>query len=290
MANAIIFGNLTIDDNFLQDKKFTSPGGSAYFCAKTFENLGINPTIIARYGEDFPKKYLLKTIYYPTKATDKKTLYFKNFYSHGGDRYQWVKNQQMAKFISIEKIPQNLLKNKDIVIVAPLIDSLSCKELIKICNYYKNSLVILLPQGFYRKILSGGRIRQRNWSQAEKIIPLFDFIILSNKDYFQAEELAEAWNKKGPIVIVTKSGQGCTIFNKGQKYTVEAARITKIVSRSGVGDIFAAAFAYAFNKNGNVVDSGRFANTVSAYSLRFMPNQLQYSYQDFVNFIRYPKY
>jgi len=290
MVKAIIFGNLTIDENIILGKKFSSPGGSAYFCAKTLENLGIIPTIVARYGKDFPKKYLAKSIFYPLKASDDKTLFFRNLYTKNGNRYQWIKNQQYAEPIPMEEIPQDIIQNKEIIIVAPLINNITSKQINRICCYYSDRIKILLPQGLYRKVTKGGSILHQNWSQAEEIIPLFDIIIFSNKDYYKANKLAKNWSRKGAVVIVTKSGQGCNVYQRGQIFLIKARQVIKIVNLSGAGDIFAAAFAYDYYKSRKAIDSAIFANAVSAYSLRFMPNQLQYSYQDFVNFIRYPKY
>lgn len=285
-GDVLLIGNLTVDHNLTESGKFIGPGGTVYFAAKTFENLGFSPTIISPYGGDFPKKFLSRTVFYPTCPNIKKTLIFKNIRLPNGSRQQWVKNYHNANSIKIKKIPNFYLKNKDIVIVAPIINNIKISEIFKLRKYFKNSLFALSPQGFYRRIGKNGKVISENWhrSNSGKVISLFDIIVLSERDWVELETTATKWSRIKPIIVITREEKGCSLYIDGTRVDVEGFSAGKISDSTGAGDVFAASFCFAFYKTKDILKSTRFANTTATFSLRLLPNQLQYTYQDIILF------
>ena len=123
-----------------------------------------------------------------------------------------------------------------------------------------------------------------NWEEAEKTVPLFDIVILSDKDFTNTHETAGEWSKMGIIVIVTREDKGCSLYKGGVAKHFPAYKIEKVEDSTGAGDVFAAAFTITYLKIGNLDKSAAFANATAGLSLRFMPNQLKYSYRDILNF------
>lgn len=288
--NAVLMGNLTIDENEIEKRKYTSPGGAVFYMAKTFENFSLSPTIISPYGDDFPKKYLPKTRFIPEKPLYQKTLVFKNKY-HAGLREQWVKNYK--EYLVFDPPIYNgkdgqtshfNFKDKDIVIIAPVINNISLDQIDKIKKFYPLSIYCLFPQGFYRKIYDGGRIKKALWKAQERIISCFDFICFSQEDLDDGQSIAKNWSYLGPLVVITRAQHGSSLYQMGKKLNTSSYHVDNIIDSTGAGDVFGASFAFSYAKSSNVDKSLQFANASAAYSLRVRADKLQYSYRDVLKF------
>lgn len=283
--NALLIGNLTIDHNLTESGKFIGPGGTVYFAAKTFGNLGVNTTIVSPYGDDFPKKYLSKTTFLPKKALFRKTFVFENIYCQESQRKQKVKFLSSVGFKNIKNLGGAILQNNEIVLTAPIVDNFDEKLIRNIRKSLPKSLFVLSPQGFFRKINKNGYIENKKWLNDKSIIELFDMVIFSDKDTKDADKLAQRWSQKRLIVVVTKESRGCSLYVKGERRRdILAFSIEKINDSTGAGDVFTAAFVFAYQKTRNPYTCALFANAVAAFSLRLLPNQLQYEYRDIIDF------
>lgn len=275
---AAIFGNLTIDHNKTESGEYIGPGGSVYFAAKTFANLGAGSTIISSYGEDFPKEMLGRTSFIPKSPDMSKTLVFHNIVRNS-ERIQTVEN-----YGKLPELTKDLLLGIDLLVVAPILPNIPAATIRLLTGYYSQSWKLLLPQGFYRRITEGGKIKSVNWREAEQIVPFFDIIIASDKDFPRIEEFAALWSKNGPIVIITRAEKGCHIYQRGAKLHIPAFQADKIADSTGAGDVFAAAFISAYIPNRNLVAAATFAHAAACLSLRYLPNQLQYGYREIIDF------
>ena len=70
-----------------------------------------------------------------------------------------------------------------------------------------------------------------------------------------------------PVLVVTQSAQGCTVFVRGQGARQFVAPAQAEVDPTGAGDVFAAAFFVNFFETGDPWASARFANQVGALSV-----------------------
>ena len=107
----------------------------------------------------------------------------------------------------------------------------------------------------------------RKFEEADKILPLFDFVFLSSEDYPNIEMLSIEWNRQyGATFILTKAQEGADIINKQGVKTIPTNPIPaeKIINSIGAGDIFSAGFAYHYLKSKDVFGSVEFANKAAA--------------------------
>lgn len=284
--SGLFIGNLTIDHNFIDDQEIISPGGSVFFCAKTFENLGLKSTIVSSYGADFPKKYLTGTFLIPDKPLSDKTLIFRNVYHNNGSRSQWVDNYNKCDLSDLKDINRNSFINKDIIIVCPIIPNISVEQIIKWRQYAKSSLFILLPQGLFRFIGEDGKIIRKDWKDVHLWLSFFDMIILSDKDGDNLDSIALDWSQKGPLIILTKEEKGCSIYQKNRRHDSSGFKVKEIKDSTGAGDVFAAAYTFAYLKSKDILKSADFANASAALSLRKKAFELKYKYPDIIKFAR----
>lgn len=208
----ILIGNLTIDQNIIEKKTYISPGGAVYFIAKTFENLGVDTTILSPYGDDFPKESLSKAKFIQDKALPQRNLLFTNIYK-SGKREQWVKNYreylQYSVPMSSREVPTELgrhgdlsdildlsaqagiasspTRNDKIVVIAPVINNISYQLIKKVKKLFPQSFLCLLPQGFFRRIGEHGEVVTISNAFPDEIIRMFNFISLSELDMKEAD-------------------------------------------------------------------------------------------------------
>lgn len=279
MKKALIISNLTIDHNRTESGKFTGPGGPAFFCASTMQNLGGQTVVYSPYGRDFPIEFFdkTKTRVIPSKPSASHTLIFQNVYQSHGERTQSVSNYNNLQF----RLPSShLLGDAHIIIVAPILPNVSKPFIVQLKALYPTSLFVLLPQGYYRKIEPDNTISYHDWDDPEHILSYFDIVIFSDKDDRCADEKAMKWSRGGPLVVITKEERGCSVFSQGKKENFPAMRVQKIIDSTGSGDIFSAAFAYEYVQSLNYQKSASFANAVAGFSLRFTADKLQYNRND----------
>lgn len=289
MGNQILLiGNLTIDHNYSDGIKSTLPGGSVYFCSKTFENLNLTATIISPYGKDFPKNLLPKTDFVPSQSNFDRTLIFKNIYTNGFRR-QEADNIRYSNIPRLNKLENDILKDKTIILFCPILDNIDPEDIVYIKKMLPESFIVLLPQGFFRK-LSANKIVQTDWVNWRRIICYIDLIVVSDKDTVSSDSRAYEWSNYKPIIIVTKQDKGCSIYIKKNRTDVSAFYADKIKDATGAGDIFAALFVYYYNfRTRDIYKSALFANAGACLSLRFESDSLKYTYQDIINFIQSQK-
>lgn len=278
---AMLIGNLTIDQNTIENNTYTMPGGTVYFMARTFENLGVDTTIVSSYGSDFPKRSLTSVSFVPEKPLFTKTLKFRNIYKNGKRKQKVEYFHDYLNFI----LPVLLRSNADsnIVMIAPVINNINYLLLEKIKKAFPISFCSLLPQGFFRKIDKSGKINSITYAVPDEIISFLDFICLSELDTQEVDEKAKKWSILGPIVAVTRAEMGSSLYKNGERIDTPAFRVGKITDPTGAGDAFAAGFSYLYYKSRDIYKALEFAHATAALSLRFRSYKLQYNYQDVLN-------
>lgn len=286
MMEALLIGDLTIDNNESNGESYIGPGGSVYFAANIFNNFGISPTIVSSYGADFKKIWLENFDIIPPVPTFEKTLVFRNIYHKGYSRKQFVLNTNNAKPIDLESLPSDTLEKSNIVFVAPLLNHYTEEYFLTLNQISTGKLKVLLPQGMFRSEDSYGLVKRVCWNNAQNIIKNFDIIAFSKEDTKNPDKLGEHWSSFGPIVIVTKDHEGCSIFFDKKRIDLKAFKIDQICDSTGAGDIFASSFAFAYSKTNNIRISGNFANAAAGLSLRFHSDRLKYKLEDVISFAK----
>lgn len=280
MKKVLIISNLTIDHNITESGKYTGPGGPAFFCGMTIQNLGGQTVIYSPYGRDFPIGYFNKdkTRIVPSEPSGTHTLVFKNVYQSKGKRSQSVSNYNSK--IEPVNFPKDTMGQVDIIIFAPILPNIHKLLIDQLKKLYPDALFVLLPQGYYRKIEPDFTISYHDWDDPDDILSYFDIVILSDKDDRKAEKKAMKWSRGGPLVVITKEEKGCSVFTRGKEENFPAIKVERITDSTGAGDVFAAAFAYKYVSSHNYRKASIFANAAAGFSLRFTPDKLQYNMSD----------
>ncbi|OGG14358.1 hypothetical protein A2773_02880 [Candidatus Gottesmanbacteria bacterium RIFCSPHIGHO2_01_FULL_39_10] len=282
---ALIYGNLTLDENITDGKKYQGPGGSSYFISRTYDKLGVESTLVSPYGFDFPNKYLQDFSVFPPKPIVDSTLIFQNI-TKASRRVQKVFNIKHSPNILPEKIPKSLLNHINLVIFATVLDNISPATISKIKNFVKpDAIISLVAQGLFRNIDENGNVVKKEKKNIEAYLKYIDFMFLSVEDIGDSLSKAEKWSRGGPLVIVTQAEKGCMIFNHGKPQKFNAFKIDNIIDATGAGDVFAAAFSYAYFQTKNISYCAKFGNSAAALSLKSHSSDLKFTLQDIENLI-----
>ncbi|OGH10689.1 MAG: hypothetical protein A3B38_04375 [Candidatus Levybacteria bacterium RIFCSPLOWO2_01_FULL_36_13] len=264
--NIVVLGNVCIDKNNIEKTFYKKAGGPATFMSLFFNKVkDTKCTTIASYGADFlPYKQGLNL--YPGSPNLGNTLVYENTIING-------KRSQKCRFYKenitpeIDKNAENVLKNADVLFIAPLIPYFSpeyVKNVVKITS--KNCLKILLPQGYFRDFDNSNNVVFKEFKKEREILPLIDIVIVSDEDYPNIENLTLEWSKKyGTTFLITKAQKGAIIISTEVKKTVPTNPIPskEIVDSIGAGDIFAAAFGYHYFKTKDLEKSVDYANQIA---------------------------
>lgn len=261
--NIVVLGNVCIDHNSSEKKSYKGAGGPAIFMSLFFrKNKDISFTTISSYGKDFIS-YKDNLNLYPLKPNIFKSLVYENKIKNN-------KRSQKCHFYNDNILPKidskmiKILKDADVLFITPLIPHFLPEYIKKVLQQTKKDCIkILLPQGYFRKFNKSDNVIFREFEEANKILPLVNFVILSSEDYSNIERLSFEWNKKfGTTFLITQAEKGATIINKNRKVLVSTNPIPlgKIVDSIGAGDIFGASFGYNYYKHKNLVNSVKSAN------------------------------
>lgn len=274
----VIIGHVCIDYNVSEKTSYVAAGGPAIFIAKIFNQFkNCRTTIVAPYGKNF-SRYIKKNTFYRLRLVANHTLIYKNF-TNKGLRIQKVLYQKNATPVKIKGEVCNIIKQADIIFIAPLLPNFSSKYIQQINKLAKRKAVkILLPQGYFRDFNSQNKVILRKFSEVNKILPFVDFVIVSDQDYPKIKQLSSNWVKNNKaIFIITLGEKGALIVDKNKKIKISTIAVpnNKIVDSVGSGDIFSAGFAYNYIKTKSLKMAVIFANKLARKNLFYAANEIK---------------
>ncbi len=275
--NIVNIGHVCIDHNISEHAEYTSSGGASTFMAKIFSKIAdIDYTVVSHYGKDFePYKKDLKI--YPNAPIHEKTLVYQNIHKFG-NREQKALNRDNSGEVTLDDNLKSLLSKADVVIISPLLPNYSREYLKSIIDCVRpDTIKLLLPQGYFRDFDRDDNVLVRDFLEFKEIIPLANFIVVSEKDSEQPYTDTYRWLNLCDIsTIVTMSERGAEYKSRSSAYEVPTDPVPedKIIDSVGSGDIFSASFIYQFAKSGNIVQSIGFANMVARECLYYTSEQL----------------
>lgn len=282
--NIVVIGHVCIDENISERATYTGAGSPAIFMQKIFRQFSdTNVTIVSSYGKDF-SRYLHGIRIYPPDSVDGKTLRYKNI-SRGSKRVQYSINRNTALPVPIDESLSRLVAEADSIVVCPILPNFPVKyvrDLLAMSD--KQTVKLLLPQGYFRKFDSGGRVQLHQFNQADSLFPHFDFVSLSREDYPHITELSYGWVRKfNTTIIMTEGGDGASVINAKEVKHIGTSAIPteKIVDSVGSGDIFSAGFIYEYMKTKDITKAVRFANALAGDCLMFTPDRIRIDYKKF---------
>ena len=142
----------------------------------------------------------------------------------------------------------------------------------------KDTLKIFLPQGYYRSFDEEDCVIEREFVEADELIPLFDFVIVSEQDHRDMLNIAKVWSKNTQV-IMTQGDKGAQYFSQNASLTVpvDSVNPTDIIDSVGSGDIFSASFGYKYYLTKDVKKSLEFANNIARQCLFYKADNLQFT-------------
>lgn len=274
--NITILGHVCIDNNISEGASYTAAGSPAMYIARIYNKLPQTKTqIIAPFGNDFLPHMNSVTIY-PNTAQRDKTLLYENS-SQGNLRTQKALNREYALPLPIDEGIISLMKSSDLIYFAPLIPSYGV-EYVQTCLSYapKSALKILLPQGYYRDFTNENEVIQRTFLEADELLSLFDFVIVSEQDHQDMLAITHRW-AKNIKVIMTMGDKGAMYLDSSHSYisSTRAVPVKDIIDSVGSGDIFSASFGYKYRLTRDIHQSLEFANNIARQCLYFKPDNLK---------------
>ncbi|HSW88129.1 MAG TPA: PfkB family carbohydrate kinase [Candidatus Saccharimonadales bacterium] len=280
--NIVVLGHVCIDKNISEHASYVAPGSPAMFLAKIFRQLpDCSTTIISPYGKDF-LPYAKDVTLCPKEPTTVHTLLYENI-TKDKKRTQKALFSEAAAPVSGTEEMRLLINQADILYIAPITPNFSpeyIQEILRAKN--KKCVVIFSPQGYFRQFDNDNTVLIREFTESDKILPLVDYVIVSEQDHPQMKHVAEVWAKKNDItVIVTTGEQGAEVFMKDQRISIPTQAVLEadIVDSVGSGDIFSAGFGYWYKKTKNIVQSVEFANKLARECLFFTSEDIKINYK-----------
>jgi sugar/nucleoside kinase (ribokinase family) len=186
---------------------------------------------------------------------------FENIYTSSG-RIQYLRAR--ATPLDAGAIPLHWLR-APVVHLAPLAQEVDPA----LAASFAGALVGVTPQGWLRRWDAEGLVTNsaEAWPQAAEVLARASATVTSIDDLAGDWAIAERWARHAPVLVVTESAAGCTVFVRGQGARQFRAPVVTEVDPTGAGDVFAAAYFINLYETGDPWASAKFANQVAARSV-----------------------
>jgi 1D-myo-inositol 3-kinase len=233
-------------------------GGSVSYAATTAVRLGCRVGVVTSVGPDLNLAEALPGTEIACRQAAATTI-FENIYQDG------VRTQilhQRAEVISCDSIPEPWRKAS--MVYLGTIDR-EIDPAVFHC-FADNSLVCMVPQGFFRCWDAQGLVYFAEWTPPESILRQIDVLVLSDLDVPDPERLVHDWGRFIDIMVVTQAERGATVYRAGTACHYPA-RAADQLDPTGAGDVFAAAFLIRLAETGDPGVAATFANVAASFSI-----------------------
>jgi sugar/nucleoside kinase (ribokinase family) len=184
---------------------------------------------------------------------------FENVYTAAG-RVQTLRGR--AARLTYADVPE-AWRNPQIVHLAPVADEVDPA----LAAAFPGAFVGVTPQGWMRAWDEAGHVTYRPWRDPEAVLRHTDALALSIEDVQGDEAAARAFAGMTHVVVMTRSGEGATLYVDGSAQNIPAPRV-RPRDETGAGDIFATAFFIHMSRTGDPLAAARFATTLASDSVR----------------------
>ncbi|MCL5411342.1 MAG: PfkB family carbohydrate kinase [Patescibacteria group bacterium] len=279
--NILIFGHVCLDRNIVETGESNTWGSPVMFISTVLQQLpDASVTIVSNYGSNY-LPYLKDRNIYPEKPSTESTLTYRNF-SQGRERGQKALNRGYSEPVEIDENLKGKIENADIIFFAPILPNFSPDYVKKALSLAKKDVLkILLPQGYFRDFDQENNVIFRAFPEALEVLPLMNFVILSDQDFPNIEEVVQGWIEKTNVkVILTRGEDGASVISQEGKREIPTTPVPlkEIVDSTGSGDTFSAGFAYQYFLTKDEVKSVQFAHKLATAKLYFTPENIKFDY------------
>jgi sugar/nucleoside kinase (ribokinase family) len=235
-----------------------SLGGSVSYAATTALRMGCNVGVVTSTGPDLDLAQALPGAQIACHESAATTL-FENIYLDG-KRKQII--HQRADTIRCEFIPFSWRSAPMVYLGA--IDQEIDPEVF--CCFADESLIAVMPQGFFRQWDDQGRVSFVEWNPPQAVLERINVLVLSELDVVDPEQLVRDWEHLIEIIVVTHAERGATVYQAGELCHYPA-RPAQEVDPTGAGDVFTAAFLVYLSETNDHCQAAGFANAVASFSV-----------------------
>lgn len=249
----VIIGHISLDSTASEDRI----GGTATYSALAARLLGRKVGVVTAVPVDPSTIDDLQGIECLSIPSTDWTR-FENDYATGRREQKWIST---AAEIEIDDVPISW-QLAQIVHVGPIAQEITPRFVMG-CPTELNCATL---QGWLRARSSSSKVLVELSAELETGLKYLDVGILSEEDVMSDPVLIEQLAANSRLLVVTRGGEGCDVFVKGERQRVTTTRL-EINEPTGAGDIFAAAFFIKFAATKDPVGSAKFANRFAAWIL-----------------------
>lgn len=235
----------------------SSSGGTALYAGLTARRLGVAAAILTAASQLPPD--LPGDIQVVRSATDR-TSTFENRYTPAG-RQQWL--HEAAPPIDLAALPADW-RACPLVHLGPVLNECTPAML----DAFPNARVLATPQGWMRRWDDSlpSPISYQVWQPEPDFLRRLSVVVLSIEDVHGDEQIAQGYAAHCPLVALTRSRLGATLFVNGQPHAIPA-RPSNEVDPTGAGDVFAAALLLRLHETNDPIEAATFAAAIAGASV-----------------------
>lgn len=240
----VVVGHITLDE---YDGRLV-PGGSAYYCSRTYLELGASVKLISTVGEDFQFTEIFNDLDTFVKRIGQTTR-FKNIYKKNSIRQQISIAQ--AEPIRPDSIPDDF-KECDVLHLAPVLGEIDLNWWLSLV---KAKVVAVGLQGWLRRIDDSKIVLPQICEISDDELGKLGLVCLSEGDIHGQSELLDRIVRLVPTVALTYGENGYDIYKDGIKSSYGVFNTVEI-DPTGAGDVFASGFFYGIASGKSELEAG----------------------------------
>lgn len=233
-------------------------GGSVSYAAITAQRLGYRVGVVTSAGPGLDVAQALPGIDVVCHLSAQTTV-FENIYFNGG-RKQILHGR--ADVITCALIPP-AWRRVSMVYLGTIDQEIDAS--VFEC-FDENSLLCVMPQGFFRRWDQDGVVFFTEWRPPESVLRRIKLLVISELDVPDPEQVVREWGQFVEILVVTRAERGATVYQAGNSCHYPA-RPANQVDPTGAGDVFSAAFLIRLAETGDGCQAAAFANVVASFSV-----------------------
>jgi sugar/nucleoside kinase (ribokinase family) len=132
--------------------------------------------------------------------------------------------------------------------------------------FSRESLICVMPQGFFRRWDDAGHISYMRWAPSEELLRRINVLVLSELDVPAPDRLVSEWRSLVEILVITRAARGATVYETDAQCHYPA-RPAREMDPTGAGDVFSAAFLIRLAETRDPCKAARFANVAASFSI-----------------------
>ncbi|HZR00160.1 MAG TPA: PfkB family carbohydrate kinase [Chloroflexota bacterium] len=230
-------------------------GGAATYAGRMARSLGERVGVVTSASDDFDFQAALPGVEV-VRVPAAETSTFENRYV-GDTRIQYVR--AVAAPLDASAVPA-AWRSAEIAYLAPLTNEVAPG----VESAFPKSMVAAGPQGWLRRWGADGLVELDGWATLVERLARLDAVILSEDDVQRDEATIDMLRRRVPMLVVTRSSKGGTLFRHGEPVRYPAFP-AKEVDPTGAGDAFAAAFLIHLRESRDPIAACLFASCAASF-------------------------